>query len=101
VPAAKIAGSILLNQRVNSGRIAAREDVPKQIDQMPADVALEEFESHRTAIGGKENLLDRAANVRSGIQQGAVNVKQVNRKRWDRRSHLVVCHSFNSADHAG
>src|SRR3954467_240313 len=57
-----------------------REDFAEEVDEVTADEALEVIVGDGRGGGGIEHLLDCAADVLGGVQQGAVDVKQVNRK---------------------
>src|ERR1039457_6208226 len=63
--------------------MVARKDFLEQVDEVKADVALQVFEVLRAAAVRVEHLLDRAADIQRGIEQGAVDVEQINRKSGD------------------
>src|ERR1017187_7096300 len=83
VAPAAVAGAILLNQSVDLRGIVARKDFLEQVDKVKADVALQVFEVLRAGAVRVEHLLDRPADIQRGIEQGAVDVEQINRKSRD------------------
>ena len=85
VPAAEVDLAVLLDQSVDLFGSVVGQDFAEEIDQVTADETLEVFVGDGRAGGGIEHLLDRAADVLGGVQQGAVNIEQVNRELAESR----------------
>src|SRR5262249_19370249 len=84
VTAGRIDLTILPEQIFQAALRCVRKEVAEEIEEMATDVALEVIESDGRAIGASiEHLPDCAADVLGGVQQGAVDVEQINAKRRD------------------
>ncbi len=83
VPARQVDLAILRQQVFHPllGRIG--KYVGEQIEQMAADVALEVIEGDGAGRIHGKHLLDGAADILGAVQQSAVDIEQVDRKRGD------------------
>ena len=77
---APVAGDHLLNLR----RWASRENIAKDIDKMPADTAAQKLVGDVGPAQIRQYALDRAADVRRGIDKRAINVEKVNGESGNR-----------------
>src|SRR5260370_557061 len=75
--------AILREHLVHTLLRGIRDYIGKEIEQMSADVALEVIEADRTGGVNRKHLLDSAADVLGAVQQSAVDVEQIDRKRGD------------------
>jgi len=81
--AGEIERAVLGDQAIDLVRGGAGEDVLEEVDQVKTNVAAEEVEGEGPAGRGFEDLLDGAADVAGGVQQGAVDVEEVDRELGD------------------
>ena len=79
--AKRIDAAVFNDQSINLLGRVSREQLLEQINQVAADEALNEIERHVMLGGGRQNTLDGSDDVYRGINQGAVNVEQINFER--------------------
>jgi hypothetical protein len=80
--AGRVDGAVILHHCFDPGRLGAGQHILEQLDKMTAYVAAQIVISDRTGGGFRQNTLDGPANVNCGVNQGAVNVENIDRKAW-------------------
>src|ERR1017187_268748 len=82
--ARQIRRPVLLDQIVNLLRGIIRVNIREQIDQMQTDEALQVFERNVLRGGrGSQHMLDGAADILRTIEQGAVDIEQIDGEARD------------------
>src|ERR1019366_1625626 len=87
VAGAQVDGAILTDPLLHLLRCVVGEHVAEHRHQVKADVAFQKVERNRWSTGRGQHLLDGAADIPRRIEQGAVDIEQVDREARDLSVH--------------